>query len=341
MTIKFQKAVKSQKKLRLAFDGPSGSGKTLSALRCARGLVGPAGRIGVIDTERKSASLYAKKIEGGFDSGALEGEFRPRNYVEAIESAAEAGYDVIVIDSLSHAWNATGGALDLVDRKTAASRSKSAFSEGWREVTPEHNAMVNAMLQCKAHVIVTMRTKVEYVLEENEHGKKVPVKKGMAPVQREGLEYEFDGVLDLDQSHRAIPSKTRAEFLDGQVIPLVTEKLGEQFRAWLEDGAPEAPQPAAPAPEAVVASVAIGMAAALPAAVQPGRPAAALAKQIAEAATVTALDAVVAVVSAAIKSGSVNPEERVQLLTRYEAQQKKLNEELKAKVAALQPGAAA
>jgi KaiC/GvpD/RAD55 family RecA-like ATPase len=117
--------------MRLAIAGPSGSGKTYSALLIARGLVGPEGRIAVIDTERGSASLYADLTP--FDVAELAPPFTPERYVEAIRAAEKAGYDAIVIDSLSHAWAGPGGILDLHD--AAAAKEKNAFA-AWRLVTP-------------------------------------------------------------------------------------------------------------------------------------------------------------------------------------------------------------
>jgi hypothetical protein len=339
MAIQIKKAAKQQKKLRLAFDGPSGSGKTMSSLRVARGLVGPEGRIIVIDTERSSASLYADDIAGGYDVAELADDFRPRNYVDALEQVVAAGADVVVIDSLSHAWDGAGGALELVDRKQAQGRGGNSFT-AWRDVTPEHQALVNAILQCPVHVIVTMRSKTEYILEEDERGKKVPRKVGMAPIQRQGIDYEFDAVLDIDQaSHKAIPSKTRARFLDGQVIPLVTEKLGEQFRVWLEGAAVAPPPPPPAAPAAQMPAAPAEVVTPSPTTTQappvqsettaPPQPVAQplapqLAGQIKTAKTVDGLMVVAKVISAAVKAGKVSDGEKSQLLALYQARRNDL-----------------
>jgi hypothetical protein len=244
MSFQFTKATKSQSRARIALIGPSGSGKTYSALEMARGL---GERIAVIDTEHGSASKYADRF--GFDVLNLE-HHDPITYVKAIQAAEAAGYDVIVVDSLSHAWSGSGGALEQVD--AAAKRSKGNSYVAWRDVTPKHNAMVNALVGCKAHLIVTMRAKTAYELQKDDKtGKVQPIKIGMAPIQRDGVEYEFDVVADIDLDHNLIVSKTRMSDLDGLVEHKPGFELGRRIADWLTDGEP-GPGPApqgAPEPE--------------------------------------------------------------------------------------------
>jgi hypothetical protein len=220
----FQKATKQQSRLRLALIGPSGAGKTYSALRIGTTL----GKTALIDTERGSASKYAgDPFE--FDTLSLE-SFEPRTYVDAIKAAEEAGYEVLVIDSLSHAWSGKGGALEQVDRRASANKFAA-----WREVTPMHNELVDAILGARMHVIATMRSKTEYAVEQD-GGKTKVVKLGLAPVQRDGMEYEFDVVGDIDQRHILRVTKTRCRQLDDAVIPNPGEDVAETLRAWLTDG---------------------------------------------------------------------------------------------------------
>lgn len=230
----FKKATKQQSRLRMALIGPSGSGKTYTALKIATDL---GERVALIDTERGSASKYADEFE--FDTCDLD-SFDPRRYVEAIRAADAAGYDVLVIDSLSHAWSGTGGALDLVDKARARSQSGNSFT-AWKDVTPLHNQLVDTILQCKAHIIVTMRAKTEYVMEADSRGKQTPRKVGLAPIQRDGLEYEFDVVADVDLDHRFIVSKTRCKALDSAVVPNA-EGVAATLKAWLMNGSPIVPQ---------------------------------------------------------------------------------------------------
>ena len=168
-------------------------------------------------------------------------------------AAESAGYDVLVIDSLSHAWMGKEGALEQVDRAAKRSQSNNTYT-AWRDVTPMHNALIDAMLQSPCHVIVTMRAKTEYVLEENERGKKVPRKVGMAPVQRDGMEYEFDVVADMTPENDFVVSKSRCPAMHGAVISKPGKDVADTLRGWLSDGNPEPVKPpvtqtvAAPAP---------------------------------------------------------------------------------------------
>lgn len=239
----FRKAIKSRAKLRLALIGPSGSGKTYSALAIAAGL---GKRVAFIDTEHGSASKYADLFE--FDVLELS-SYSPERYIEALKAAAAAGYEVIVIDSLSHAWMGKDGALEMVDR--AAARSKSGNSFGaWREVTPQHNNMVEAIITSPCHVICTMRSKTEYVQDRDERGKTVIRKVGLQPVQRDGMEYEFDVVGDIDHAHQLIVTKSRIPTLSDAVISKPGADLAAQLRTWLDTG----PEPVAPSPPVSVFS---------------------------------------------------------------------------------------
>lgn len=238
----FHPATKSRARARIALVGPSGSGKTYSALAIAAGL---GRRVAVIDTERGSASKYAG-LPGmpAFDVLELD-TFAPETYVAAIAAAGNAGYDVLVIDSLSHAWMGKDGALEQVDRAAKRSQSGNSFA-AWRDVTPKHNALVDAMLASTCHLIVTMRAKTEYVMETNSRGKQEPRKIGLAPIQRDGMEYEFDVVGDITLDHELIISKTRHPAFDGRVIKLPGRDFGVAIGEWLSDGTP-APAPAIPA----------------------------------------------------------------------------------------------
>jgi nucleoside-triphosphatase THEP1 len=238
----FKTATKAQAKLRLGLIGPAGSGKTMTALRIAHGL---GGRVAVIDTERGSASLYAGERGLGFDVLELE-TYEARHFIEAIGQAEAAGYDVLIIDSLSHAWAGKGGILEFVDK--AAKRSGGGSFAGWRDATPLHNQLVDAILGAKLHVICTLRSKVEHVIEQI-NGKTQVRKVGLQPVQRDGLEYEFTVVGDVNQEHELIVTKTRAAFLADAVIREAGEDLGKQLKTWLTSGSSPAqriePKPAA------------------------------------------------------------------------------------------------
>lgn len=235
MAFKIKKATKEQAKLRLALIGLAGSGKTFSALSIATNLV-PNGRVCVIDTERGSASLYAPPF--AFDVIELE-SFAPGKYVEALEYVESQGYDVCVIDSLTHAWSGKDGALEQVDKAQRRNGSGNSFT-AWRDVTPQHNALVEAMLRTRMHLIATMRSKMEYVQEKDDKNKTTIRKVGLAPIQRDGMDYEFTVVGDMDLDHKLIVTKSRClGAVDvGAVIDKPGEKLAKTLREWLMSGAP-------------------------------------------------------------------------------------------------------
>lgn len=230
----FKEATKENLKLRMALIGPPGSGKTLSALFIARGLVGDTGKIAVIDTENNSACLYSGKTEiGSFQCAAMNPPYVVDKYLKALGFAAEH-FDVVIVDSLSHAWAGEGGILD----KKAALDEKNPNANtytNWKKINPEQNSLISAVLHSKIHTIVTLRTKIEYVLESNEKGKMVPKKMGLAPVQRDGVEYEFDIILDMAQDHSALATKDRTEIFQGEVFKPSVD-TGKKLAKWIIGG---------------------------------------------------------------------------------------------------------
>ncbi len=227
------RATKRRAKLRLGMSGPAGSGKTYSALMIASGL---GGRIGMIDTEHGSGELYADLLPEGYDVITLTPPFTPARYIEAIRTLERAGVQTIIVDSLSHAWTGEGGSLDRQGK--IADKSGNTWA-AWRQVTPEHNALVEALLQSPCHIIATMRAKTEYVQEKDERTGKMTVRKiGLAPVMRDGIEYEFTVFMELDAQHQAFVSKDRTRLLDGSIIRPDID-TGRQLLQWLETGEEE------------------------------------------------------------------------------------------------------
>lgn len=232
----FKQATRQQSKLRMTLDGPAGSGKTYTALRFAHELQRMSGgKIALIDTERGSASKYVGEHPDGYpwEFDVLElTNFSPERYTEGILAAGRAGYGVLVIDSLSHAWEGVGGALDMKMKAGDAWRD-------WRHVTPVHNRMVDAILQSPCHVITSMRSRMEYVQDTDDKGRITIRKVGLAPVQRPGMEFEFDLVCDIDWAHILTVSKSRCS----AVVDMVIDKPGPEFMRlvidWLQSGTKE------------------------------------------------------------------------------------------------------
>ena len=173
-------------------------------------------------------------IVGEYLTINLEAPYSAARYLEAIDLAEQTGVEYLVIDSLSHAWTGEGGLLDV--QSNVAKRSGNSYT-AWREVTPLHNKLVDRILQCPMHVAVTLRTKTEYVIEDNGSGKKTPRKIGMAPVFRDGVEYEFTIFFELDQSHAAAATKDRTGLFDGQYF-LIAPDTGARIRDWLAGAKP-------------------------------------------------------------------------------------------------------
>ena len=229
----FNPAMKEKSKLRVALVGPSGSGKTWTAMMMATAIVeAEGGKIAFLDTEGKSASKYSRHFS--FDVLNLAGEYNPGYYIGAINAAAENGYTVLVIDSFSHAWNGVGGVLEIVDR-AGGKRGGNDFA-GWADGRPAQNALVDAMVNAKLHIIGTMRSKSDWVLEVQPNGKTKPVKIGTASVQSPDFEYEFDVVAYMSMEHTLSISKSRC-----QEVPVNADftdpiAVARSLRTWAVDG---------------------------------------------------------------------------------------------------------
>ena len=226
--MELQVAKRKQAKIKLGIQGCSGSGKTMSALLMAYGLCGDWGKIAVIDTENYSASLYAHL--GGFKVLNIAAPFSPEKCIEAIQLCESASIEVIIIDSISHEWEGAGGILEI-----HSNMQGNSFTN-WAKLTPRHNGFVQAILQSPCHVIGTIRTKQEYVLSEK-NGKQVPEKVGLKGVTREGLDYEFTIVLDINIKHLASASKDRTGLFMDKPEFKVTSVIGEQI-LWCNEGSP-------------------------------------------------------------------------------------------------------
>ena len=239
--LQFKKAVKYDAKGRVALTGPSGSGKTMTALKLAQLLAG-GGKIAAVDTEHGSLSKYADQFD--FDVIELD-SYSPDTFLEALSAAEQGGYVVFLCDSLSHFWMGKDGALEYVDNQRKRSNSRDDMA-GWKEYRPHERAMIDRMIASPCHVIVTMRTKTAYEEQVNERtGKKQRVKIGLAPVQREGLDYEFDVVGLLNDENELIVEKTRCSALAGKVMAKPSAADFQPFADWLK-GEQRAETPAPP-----------------------------------------------------------------------------------------------
>ena len=238
----FKKAERTQLFLRCALFGPSGSGKTMTALRMAKGIAGKMGvPFAVIDTEAKSASKYSDRFS--FEVDDLEKK-SVDHYIDSMNTAKEAGYKILVIDSLSHAWREL---TEEVDRLSQSSVSKNSFSP-WAKVNPKQKRLIDTILNYPGHIIGTMRSSTEWVIGENRDGKNIPQKIGLKPEQGKGIEFEFDLLLEMNQKHEASVTKDRTGKFQDSIIEKPGEDFGVALYEWLASGVPLTIEEPAPKP---------------------------------------------------------------------------------------------
>lgn len=220
----FKKAVKEQIKIRLALSGPSGSGKTFSALNIAQYL---GKNIALIDTEHESSLRYADRFN--FDMCNLD-DAHPAKYIEAINAAERAGYDVIIIDSLTHAWfkelEMAGGNFN-----------------NWAKVRPLERKLIETIISSKSHVIATMRSKVDFAQEQQNNGKTKITKLGTKAIQSDGIEYEFDIAGEMSLEHILTVSKSRCPALTDKTFLNPGADIAEALLTWANAGEIAQPKP--------------------------------------------------------------------------------------------------
>ena len=221
--MKFEKAARDRCKIKMSIQGPSGSGKSYSALQVARGLVKDLAKVAVIDSENGSAHLYSHL--GDYSVLTLKPPFSPERYIQAIEYAISEGFECVIVDSLSHEWNGSGGILEIHSQMTGNSFTN------WSKLTPRHNALLQTIINAEVHIISTLRSKTDYVIE-NKNGKNVPQKVGLKGVQREDVEYEFTLAFELNQNHVATISKDRTGLFKDIVELNLDESVGQEILAW-------------------------------------------------------------------------------------------------------------
>lgn len=220
-----RKAERKQAKIKLAIQGPAGSGKTFSAIQLSKGLVGDLSKVCIIDTENGSADLYAHL--GDYLIIPLSKPFTPERYIQAIELAENSGIECIIIDSISHCWEYL---LDF-----HAGLSGNSFTN-WSKITPRLNNLISKILSSTTHIITTLRVKQDYVLQDKGNGKLVPEKIGLRSIQRDGLDYEFTVVFEVDIHHFATCSKDRTELFSNTPPFIISQETGNKIAEWCASG---------------------------------------------------------------------------------------------------------
>lgn len=230
-------ATREKVKLLVGLTGPSGSGKTYSALQLAKGIAGEWSKIALADTENRSALYYAglgpwQHVEF---SPNLDGGYHPHNWIKLIDFIEkDETIDVLILDSISHEWEGRGGCLEIIDK------INKGFS-GWKQVTPMHGAFIDRMRHSRLHIIATMRSKTDYVVEQNDKGKPAPKKVGLKSSQREGIDYEFGLIFDVEMNHYATSAKDRTGIFAERGPFQISETLGAELLNWTKTADVEAP----------------------------------------------------------------------------------------------------
>ena len=220
-----RKSERKRAKTKMALQGSAGSGKTYSSLLLAKGLInGDFSKIAIVDSENGSADLYAHL--GQYNVLPLSPPFTPEKYIQAIDVCLKAGMKVIILDSISQVWD------ELLDFH---SKLPGNSFTNWNKVTPRQKAFVDKILQADAHIIATMRTKQDYVLNQKD-GKYIPEKVGLKAVQRDGVDYEFTLVFDIDSKHFAVASKDRTNLFSGKPEFTINAATGKKILEWCNDG---------------------------------------------------------------------------------------------------------
>lgn len=213
---------------------PSGGGKTYSALRIATGMkealkeMGVETGIAMLNTEASRGSYYSNEFE--YDILDVPSPHEPEKYVDYINDAVNAGYEILIIDSTSHEWEGKGGCLDL--------HAKAGGTyQAWAKVTPRHNKFIEAIADSPIHIIATMRGKDQYAMETSDSGKLNVKKLGVGSKQREGFEYEFTATFLLDQkTNMATAQKDNTHIFENDVETLLSETHGKRLIEWANSG---------------------------------------------------------------------------------------------------------
>lgn len=230
----FVKAVREKVYLKALLTGPSGCGKSWSALELATGLSRKCNSdIAYIGTEGDRDKLYAqKKSKHGdytfeYDLLQLENPFSTEKFMSAIDEAIDAGYKIIIIDSITAEWKYLN---DLHDKMPGNSFTN------WGKLKPKHREMIDKILAAPAHIICCARGKDEWTMEDK-NGKQVPKKVGLGSQTDKDISYEMMLSIQIDQdTHIAHADKDNTGLWGENRYAVITAKDGEELFAWCENG---------------------------------------------------------------------------------------------------------
>jgi hypothetical protein len=238
-------AQKFQQYARVCFWGTEKAGKSHQALQLATLLAGEAGKIGVISSEYASSQLLQHRFphdiidlaEVDENGHIAKDAFSASRYQEAIKLFTKAGYQVIVIDSLSHLWEGEGGILDAVNKP-----GQNTFNDGWGQNTPIYREVIQTILSARCHVLITLRAKDEYKQEaytkpNGEPGTR-PKNVGQCPVMRKGFGYEMHLKIRMDSMIGYVEATAMQDYIPrGEEIEAIDDDFAVRLLGAL-DGVP-------------------------------------------------------------------------------------------------------
>lgn len=235
--IQIMPAVREGSHVLLSFTGPSGSGKTYTALKVARGLVGPKGRIGFLDTETGRGRLYASVTN--YDYGELTQPFSPARHIQAIDQFEKHGVDCLILDSGSHEWEGIGGCHDIAE----ASRLKGLLK--WAGPKAQHKRFVARLLNSRMHIITTLRARERFVqTTDPDTGKEKIVNSGFHEIQERNFIFEQTVSVLLLPGGRKVVTKCPEELVGVfgavglETTGYLTEQTGADLALWVKGGQP-------------------------------------------------------------------------------------------------------
>lgn len=231
MALKIRKATREQIYTKIALMGSSGSGKSYSALRLAVGmqkklekLLGRPAKILMANTEGSRGLYYANEFD--YDIADIEAPYTPEVFIELIDDAVEAGYDILVMDSVSPEWEGKGGCLEM-------HAMLGGKVTDWKSISPRHDKFLDAIEKSPIHIIATLKGKDQYEIDKDEKGKVSVKKLGLGTRQREGFEYRFTCTFSIDQkTHLASAQKDNTHIFENSAGELLSEAFGERIIDW-------------------------------------------------------------------------------------------------------------
>ena len=240
----FKKASRSAKYLRILIEGPSGSGKTYGALLMAYGMLKllQEGEIFVIDTEKGSSNSYTNIIDREYYVGDISAPYHPEALRQKLQEAADGGAKVIIVDSITHFWEGSGGCLEI-NETLAKSKFRGNTYAAWSETKKIWRGLIEFINALPCHVILTGRSKTE-TAQVNEGGRSTVKRLGMKLQAGENLEYEMDLAFSIvHEQHLATCIKDRTALFVDKIPEAITPEFGERLVGWLQSADTPAPPP--------------------------------------------------------------------------------------------------